>query len=149
MRTVRTYAKRTVSSNAIHLVVTIIAQIKHQTAIVQPPFFGAGISNGVLMVGIGFFFGGINRLEQKLNPSTVGSSLNEIALSVVTLILPIAMKVFSMLGNNERLITKLSRGEAILLLLSYICLCHYCYMTHVTMFTEPHQRAELSQSPSR
>lgn len=149
MRTVRTYTKRTVSSNPIHLVVTIIAQIKHQTAIVQTPLFGAGISNSVLMGGIGFFFGGINRLEQKLNPSTVGSSLNEIVLRIEAIILPIAMKVFSTLGNNERLITKFSRGEAILLLLSYICFCHYCYKTHINMFTEPHQRAELSQSPSR
>lgn len=145
----RIYAKSTVSSNAIHLVVTIIALIKHQTTIVQTSHIGAGICNSVLMVGIGFLFGGINRLEQSFNQSTVGSSLNEIALSVVTLILPIARKVFSILGKNERLITKLSRGEAILLLLSYVCLCHYCYKTHVTMFTEPHQRAELSQSPTR
>ncbi|CAD6578898.1 MAG: hypothetical protein ASARMPREDX12_009011 [Alectoria sarmentosa] len=129
--------------NVVQLVITIIALIKHQTSIVQTSLIGAVISNSVLMVGIGFFFGGINRLEQNFNPSTVGSSLNELALSVAALILPTAMNTFSTLRPNERLMAEFSRGEAILLLLSYICFCHYCYKTHSAMFTEPHQRAEL------
>lgn len=94
------------------------------------------------MVGLGFFFGGINRLEQRFNPTTVGSSLNELALSVAALILPTAMNAFSKHGINGRLMAKFSRGEAILLLISYICFCHYCYKTHSVMFNAPHQRTE-------
>ena len=94
------------------------------------------------MVGIGFFVGGLNRPEQNFNPSTVGSSLNELALSVAALIIPTAMKSFGAFGVNQRLMAKYSRGEAILLLLSYICFCHYCYKTHKAMFIQPHQRAQ-------
>lgn len=146
---VRKYAKHTISSNAVQLVITIIALIKSQTAIVRTSLIGAVISNSVLMVGIGFFFGGMNRLEQDFNPSTVGSSLNELALSVAALILPTAMTTFSNFGNNPRMLAKFSRGEAIFLLLSYICFCHYCYKTHLAMFTEPHQRAELRRVKAR
>lgn len=124
------------------MVITIIALVKHQAAIVQTSLIGAAISNSVLMVGIGFFFGGINRLEQNFNPTTVGSSLNELALSVAALILPTAMNTFSKPGIDKQLMAKFSRGEAILLLISYICFCHYCYKTHLIMFNEPHQRAE-------
>ena len=131
------------TSNAIQLVITIIALIKDQTSIVQTSLIGAVISNSVLMVGLGFFFGGINRIEQNFDPSTVGSSLNELALSVAALIIPTAMKTFGKSGYKDGQIVKFSRGEAILLLLSYICFCFHCYKTHLTMFTAPHQRAEL------
>ena len=131
------------TSNAIQLVITIIAVIKDQIPIVQTSLIGAVISNSVLMVGIGCFFGGINRVEQSFNPSAVGSSLNELALSVAALIIPTAMNTFGKLSHNYSQLVKVSRGEAILLLLSYICFCFYSYKTHSSMFTEPHQRAEL------
>ncbi len=129
--------------NAVQLVITIIALVKDQIPIVQTSLVGGVISNSVLMVGLGFFFGGINRLEQNFNPYTVGDSLNELALSVAALILPTAMKKLGKLGSNEGVIVAFSRGEAMLLLLSYICFCHYCYKSHSTMFTAPHQRAQL------
>lgn len=141
--TVRMTANTMFSSNAVQLLITIIALIRNQINIVQTSLIGAVISNSILMVGIGFFFGGINRLEQNFNPSTVGNSLNELALSIAALILPTAMNSFSKLGMNLHLMAEFSRGEAILLLLSYICFCHYAYKTHSTMFNEPHQRAQL------
>ena len=129
--------------NAVQLVITIIALVKDQIPIVQTSLVGAVISNSVLMVGMGFFLGGINRCQQNFNSSTVGNSTNELALSVAALILPTAMKKLGKLGSNEGVIVAFSRGEAMLLLLSYICFCHYCYKSHSTMFTAPHQRAQL------
>ena len=131
------------TSNTIQLVITIIAVIKDQIPIVQTSLIGAVISNSVLMVGIGCFFGGINRTEQNFSPSAVGSSLNELALSVASLIIPTAMKTIGNLSDKSSQLVEVSRGEAILLLLSYISFCVYCYRTHSTEFTEPHQRAEL------
>ena len=131
------------TSNSIQLVITIIALIKDQIPIVQTSLIGAVISNSVLMVGIGCFFGGINRIEQNFSPSAVGSSLNELALSVAALIIPTAMKTFGKLSDKSSQLVKVSRGEAILLLLSYICFCLYCYRTHSTEFTEPHRRAKI------
>ena len=133
------------TSNTIQLVITIIAVIKDQIPIVQTSLIGAVISNSVLMVGIGCFFGGINRIEQNFSPSAVGSSLNELALSVAALIIPTAMYTFGNFKDKhtrQSHLVKVSRGEAILLLLSYICFCLYCYRTHTLEFTEPHHRAE-------
>ena len=79
---------------------------------------GAIISNSVLIVGIGLFFGGINRLEQTSNQSTVRDSSNELAFSIAALILPTAMKSSGTLGSNEDIILAFSRGQAMLLLLS-------------------------------
>ena len=131
------------TSNIIQLVITIIALIKDQIPIVQTSLIGAVISNSVLMVGIGCFFGGINRIEQNFSPSAVGSSLNELALSVAALIIPTAMNTFGKFRDKHSHLVKVSRGEAIFLLLSYICYCLYCYGTHSLEFTEPHRRAEL------
>ena len=135
------------TSNTIQLVITIIAVIKDQIPIVQTSLIGAVISNSVLMVGIGCFFGGLNRIQQNFNPSAVGSSVNELALSVAALIIPTAMSTFGnfsgKFSDKHSRLMKVSRGEAILLLLSYICFCFYSYKTHSSMFTEPHQRAEL------
>ncbi|KAM0805457.1 hypothetical protein BDR22DRAFT_398326 [Usnea florida] len=129
--------------NAIQLVITIIAVIKDQIPIVQTSLIGAVISNSVLMVGIGCFFGGINRMEQNFSPSAVGSSLNELALSVAALIIPTAMNSFGKFSDKHSHLVKVSRGEAILLLLSYLCFCLYSYGTHSREFTKPHRRAEL------
>ena len=129
-------------SNAVQLVIAIIALIKHQIRIVQTSLIGGVISNSVLMVGLGFFFGGINVFEQHFGPDTVGSSSNELVLSVAALIIPTAMKTFSTLGSND-IIAKISRGEAVLLSLSYICFCFYCYKTHASSFTQPHERAQV------
>ena len=131
------------TSNIIQFVITIIAVIKDQIPIVQTSLIGAVISNSVLMVGIGCFFGGINRIEQNFSPSAVGSSLNELALSVAALIIPTAINTFGNKHHRHSHLVKVSRGEAILLLLSYICYCLYCYRTHSGEFTEPHHRAEL------
>ena len=133
-------------SNAVQLVIAIIALVKHETRIVQTSLIGGVISNSVLMVGVGFFFGGINVFEQNFNADTVGSSSNELVLSVAALIIPTAMKIFSKLGSNDDIMTKLSRGEAVLLLLSYICFCFYCYKTHASGFNQPHIRARVRRA---
>lgn len=130
-------------SNAVQLVIAIIALVKHQTRIVQTSLIGGVISNSVLMVGVGFFFGGINRVEQFFSQDTVGNPSNELVLSVAALIIPTAMKNFSMLGSKDNIMAKISRGEAVLLLLSYICFCFYSYKTHASMFKSPHMRAPM------
>ena len=130
-------------SNAVQLVIAIIALVKRQTRIVQTSLIGGVISNSVLMVGVGFFFGGINVLEQHFSPDTVGSSSNELVLSVAALIIPTAMKTFSPLGSNDDIMAKFSRAEAVLLLLSYTCFCFYCYKTHASWFNQPHERARV------
>ena len=97
-------------SNAVQLVITIVALVKHQPRIVQTSLVGAVISNSVLMLGIAFFLGGIDRLEQNFNRSTVRDSSNELAPSVAALILPTDMKSFGTLGSNEDIILAFSRG---------------------------------------
>ncbi|KAF6230780.1 hypothetical protein HO173_010896 [Letharia columbiana] len=79
--------------NAAQLVILIIALIKHQIAIVQTSIISAVISNSVLMVGIGFLFGGMNPIEHCFNPFFVSDSL--VAFSVAALLLLTAMETFA------------------------------------------------------
>ncbi len=99
---------------------------------------GAVLSNTLLIVGIGFFLGGMNRLEQNFDPMTTGSSFNELVLSVVALILPTAIKTWTTMDPIS--ITKFSRAEAVLMLLSYICYIYYSYRSHSRFFKKPHKR---------
>ena len=126
--------------NAVQLVIAIIALVKHQALIVQTSLVGAVISNSVLMVGVGFLVGGINVFEQDFSFHGVGDFTNELVLSITALIIPTAMKYT--IGENDDIMAKISRGEAVLLLLSYICFCFFCYKTHSSMFSSPHQRAQ-------
>ena len=100
---------------------------------------GAVLSNTLLIVGMGFFLGGIYRIEQRFDPMTTGSSFNELILSVAALILPTAIRFFS--NMDSRTIAKFSRAEAVLLFLSYICYICYSCKTHSIYFNAPHPRS--------
>lgn len=80
---------------------------------------GAVISNTVLMVGLGFFLGGLRHQIQKFNRITTGSMFNELVLSIGALLIPTAMAHFQQMDPPT--IARFSRAESILLLFSYIC----------------------------
>ena len=84
--------------------------------------------------------GGWDRFEQHFNPMTTGSSFNELVLSMVALILPTAITSFDPKYQDTMLI-KVSRAEAVLLFLSYLCYIYYSFGSHAKFFKEPHQKA--------
>ena len=127
----------------VQLVITIIALIRHQYRIVQTSLLGAVFSNTLLIVGIGFFLGGMNRDEQHFNPMATGSSFNELVLAVAALMIPTAISIFSTKHPStiNEVIVKVSRAESIPLFLSYICYVYYCYQSPQSKdIRAPHQR---------
>jgi len=127
-----------VYSNGVQFVITIIALLKHQSKIVQTSLIGAVISNMVLLVGIGFFLGGLQHTEQHFDRTSTSKSLDELVLSIAALIIPTAINVFSRLDADH--VAQFSRAESKLLLFSYLCYLVFAYKSHSTMYTTSHTR---------
>lgn len=77
-------------SNAVELIVAIIALVKNKTLIVQTSLIGSMLSNLLLVMGMCFFFGGIDRMEQHFNVTVAQTAASMLALAVSSLIIPTA-----------------------------------------------------------
>ena len=139
--------------NAVELIVSIIALAKDEILIVQTSLIGSMLSNLLLVMGMCFFFGGINRLEQSFNMTVAQTAASLLFLAVSSLIIPTAFDEFAQLGNasdNQQAdpsqpkphVAQLSRATAILLLIVYACYLFFQLKSHTKMFSEPSAKAE-------
>lgn len=85
----------TMDRNAVELIVAIIALVDGQVIIVQTSLIGSMLSNLLLVMGMCFFFGGVNRLEQHFNPVVAQTAASLLALAVASLIIPTAFHEWS------------------------------------------------------
>ncbi|MCJ1469877.1 hypothetical protein MMC07_008521 [Pseudocyphellaria aurata] len=130
--------------NAVELIVSIIALVHDEVLIVQTSLIGSMLSNLLLVLGMCFFFGGLNRVEQFFNITVAQTAASLLSLAVASLIIPTAFAVWSS-GNDaadEPHITSLSRGTAILLLLVYGAYLYFQLKTHMAMYNEPSQKVK-------
>lgn len=100
---------------------------------------GTVIVNTTLIVGLGFFLGGINRVEQHFNQTSTTSLLNQLALSVASLLIPAAFESWAdgwQILKIDR-ITVVSRATSIL---GYLLFIVYSFRSHSALFTEPHKK---------
>lgn len=82
-------------SNAVELIVSIIALVKKEVLIVQTSLVGSILSNLLLVMGMCFFFGGLNRMEQFFNVTVAQTASSLLALAVGSLIIPTAFHSWS------------------------------------------------------
>lgn len=75
-------------SNAVELIVSIQALIKDEITIVKTSLIGSMLSNLLLVLGMSFFLGGINRLEQHFNVTVAQTAASLLALCIASLIIP-------------------------------------------------------------
>jgi len=96
------------SRNAVELIVSIIALTQNQVLIVQTSLIGSMLSNLLLVMGMCFFFGGINRVEQHFNITVAQTASSLLALAVGSLIIPTAFHSWSggTLPHPTRLIVR-------------------------------------------
>lgn len=94
--------------NAVELIVAVIALVKKEVLIVQTSLIGSMLSNLLLVMGMCFFFGGVNRIEQHFNVVVAQTAASLLALAVASLIIPTAFHRWSD-GNKENTVP-LSRG---------------------------------------
>ncbi|KAI9857874.1 MAG: hypothetical protein M1813_007989 [Trichoglossum hirsutum] len=130
--------------NAVELIVSILALVKREVLIVQTSLIGSILSNLLLVLGMCFFAGGLNRVEQYFNVTVAQTASSLLALSVGSLIIPTAFHSWSTAGDAG--ITELSRGTAIILLIVYGCYLFFQLSSHATLYNEPSRKAESKRS---
>lgn len=140
--------------NAVELIVAIIALVADEVIIVQTSLIGSMLSNLLLVLGMCFFFGGVNRLEQHFNPVVAQTAASLLALSVGSLIIPTAFHTWSdgksnLLGLNstndagdKSKVVPLSRGTSVILLVVYGCYLFFQLKSHTDMYNAPSQKSE-------
>jgi len=76
----------------VELIVSIIALVAHppEIVIVQASLIGSMLSNLLLVMGMCFFFGGLNRVEQHFNVTVAQTASSLLSLAVASLIIPSA-----------------------------------------------------------
>lgn len=129
--------------NAVELIVSIIALTQGQILIVQTSLIGSMLSNLLLVMGMCFFFGGFNRIEQEFNMTVAQTASSLLFLAVAALLLPTAFQDFSSAPTNKDGVTtkpgvaQLSRGTAIILLVVYACYLFFQLKSHAKMYQAP------------
>ncbi|KAL4754486.1 hypothetical protein BDW72DRAFT_127997 [Aspergillus terricola var. indicus] len=126
--------------NAVELIVAIIALVHDEVLIVQTSLIGSMLSNLLLVMGMCFFFGGINRLEQHFNPVVAQTAASLLSLSVGALVIPTAFDAWSDADKSK--VAPLSRGTSVILLVVYGCYLYFQLSTHVEMYNAPSQKSE-------
>lgn len=124
--------------NAVELIVSIIALIQGQILIVQTSLIGSILSNLLLVMGMCFFFGGFNRVEQAFNITVAQTASGLLFLAVSALILPTAFHSFS--GAGDVGIAPISRATAVMLLIVYACYIFFQLKTHAEMYNAPSEK---------
>lgn len=124
--------------NAVELIVSIIALVQGKVVIVQTSLVGSMLSNLLLVLGMCFFLGGINRSEQHFNLTVAQTAASLLALAIGSLIIPTAFAIFASTGDKG--VTPASRGTAVLLLVVYACYLLFQLKTHSKMYNEPSKK---------
>lgn len=94
--------------NAVELIVAIIALVGKDVTIVQTSLVGSMLSNLLLVMGMCFFFGGMNRISQNFNEVVAQTAASLLALAVASLIIPTAFRKWAAGGADHT--DELSRG---------------------------------------
>lgn len=90
--------KLIIDSNAVELIVSIIALTQNKVDIVQESLIGSMLSNLLLVMGCCFFFGGLNRIEQHFNVTVAQTASSLLALAIASLVIPAAFEAWA--ANN-------------------------------------------------
>ena len=104
--------------NAAELIVGILALIKRDVVIVQTSLIGSILNSILLVLGIPFFAGGINRVEQSFKTAIAQTAVPLLPLSCASLIVPAAFNMTSSTPGDVGL-AQLSRSTSAILLLFY------------------------------
>lgn len=129
-------------SNAVELIVSILALVQGQVLIVQTSLIGSILSNLLLVLGMCFFFGGINRVEQFFNVTVAQTAASLLALAIGSLIIPTSFHLWATGDQQSKTneVTALSRGVSVLLLIVYGAYLFFQLKTHTVMYNEPSKK---------
>ena len=127
-------------SNAVELIVAVIALAHREVVIVQTSLIGSILSNLLLVLGMCFFVGGLNRREQYFNTTVAQTAASMLALAVAATIVPTVFDLASQTPKSD--VAKLSRGTAFILLFVYAAYLLFQLKTHSSVFAEESQKVQ-------
>ena len=79
-------------SNAIELIVAILALVKGEIRVVQAAIIGSILSNALLVLGCCFFAGGLRYYDQPYNVRHAQTNISMLGLSVHAIVIPAAFR---------------------------------------------------------
>lgn len=108
---------------------------------------GSMLSNLLLVLGMCFFFGGINRVVQHFNVAVAQTASSMHAASIGSVIIPTP---FQRLGNNPAdSVAPISRETAVILLLVYFAYLIFQLKTHVEIYNTSSPRHKKNRRSFR
>lgn len=128
-------------SNAVELIVAIIALAKDEVIIVQTSLIGSILSNLLLVMGMCFFFGGLRRQEQYFNTTVAQTAASLLALAIAGIIIPTVFDAQTSLSDVPT--AALSRGTSVILLVVYAAYLYFQLKTHHAVFSEESQKVPM------
>lgn len=81
--------------NAVEMIVSLIALFNDEIIIVKTSLLGSTLCTLLLVMGTSFFFGGINRLQQRFNLAVAEITTSIFALAIGSLVIPTAFRTWS------------------------------------------------------
>ncbi|KAK1254887.1 hypothetical protein MKX08_008882 [Trichoderma sp. CBMAI-0020] len=133
--------------NAVELIIFIIALVKNEIRIVQASLLGSILANLLLILGMGFFLGGLRFREQVYNSTVTQMSACLLSLSVISLVLPTAFHAsFNDASLADRQSLKISRGTSVILLLVYAIYLLFQLKSHAYLYESTPQNIVDAES---
>ncbi|KAL7943082.1 calcium/proton exchanger [Trichoderma barbatum] len=133
--------------NAVELIIFIIALVKNEIRIVQASLLGSILANLLLILGMGFFLGGLRFREQVYNSTVTQMSACLLSLSVISLVLPTAFHAsFNDPSLADRESLKISRGTSVILLLVYVIYLLFQLKSHAYLYESTPQNIVDAES---
>jgi len=114
------------------LIVAIVALKEGQVTIVQTSLIGSILSNLLLVLGMCFFCGGINRPHQNFNTTVAQTAASLLALAVGSVIVPTVFDEATKATAEK--VASLSRGTSVILLVVYGGYLFFQLKTHSAVF---------------
>jgi Ca2+:H+ antiporter len=115
-----------------------MALVDKEVVIVQTSLIGSILSNLLLVMGMCFFCGGLNRREQFFNTTVAQTAASLLALAVGSVIVPTVFDSASITKKAD--VAQLSRGTSIILLFVYAAYLFFQLKTHHAVFSEESQK---------
>ncbi|ORY64803.1 Sodium/calcium exchanger protein-domain-containing protein [Pseudomassariella vexata] len=132
--------------NAVELIVAVMALLKDEVPIVQTSLIGSILSNLLLVLGMCFFAGGVNRRVQFFNKTVAQTATSLLALAAASVIVPTVFRDVAQTETGQD-VAALSRGTAVILLFVYGGYLFFQLKTHSKVYNETSQKADTVPMP--
>jgi Ca2+:H+ antiporter len=131
--------------NAVEMILSVIALSKGLVSVVKASLLGSILSNLLLVMGLSFLCGGIYYPEQKFNTTAAQTSASLLTLTVLSWVIP-AMFASVTQNHEQDKVLALSRGTAIVLIITYATFIVFQLFTHKKLFLGEHHEVERPSS---